>query len=362
MPGLVAARVPLTEARLLDRMLSAVERRAQVVALVESAPDGGLRRRGGVIGVLDGPAGRYLVTRARLPDGTDWITGGPVRRRAGCGTGSPGCCPPPARPLTVGPGYLPSVRSRPATAPATPATTVIPASSTATTPSPPSSSPTPADSAPTASPVRATPEPTRFRVTSRAATAVSRTASTPLERGQRRGRRQQEVERVVRELRADPGEQHRTDGHLGRDGSDGHAPIVDVRAGAGIGDDPDPTRTRRARLTPRRGRSASPRSRCVRVGEPDQLADPGDRRRLHQHPAAGAQRGPLHGGDVGHGERALQTVHRLARHQVPALLQGSPQRRIAGLDVEEAGRAPRREPPVEDGAGRSAARPGRRTR
>ena len=32
-PGLVAARVPLTEARLLDRMLSSAERRAQVVAL-----------------------------------------------------------------------------------------------------------------------------------------------------------------------------------------------------------------------------------------------------------------------------------------------------------------------------------------
>ena len=32
-PGLVAARVPLTEARVLDRMLSCVERRAQVVAL-----------------------------------------------------------------------------------------------------------------------------------------------------------------------------------------------------------------------------------------------------------------------------------------------------------------------------------------
>jgi EspG family len=80
-PGLVAARVPLTEARVLDRMLSSVERRAQVVALVESAPDGGLRRHGGVVGVLGGPAGRYLVTRSTGPDGTDWITVAPCDPR-----------------------------------------------------------------------------------------------------------------------------------------------------------------------------------------------------------------------------------------------------------------------------------------
>jgi hypothetical protein len=80
-PGLVAARVPLTEARVLDRMLSSVERRAQVVALVESTPGGGLRRHGGVVGVLDGPAGRYLVTRSTAPDGTDWITVAPCDPR-----------------------------------------------------------------------------------------------------------------------------------------------------------------------------------------------------------------------------------------------------------------------------------------
>jgi hypothetical protein len=90
----VAARVPLNEARVLDRMLSSVERRAQVVAL-ESAPNGGLRRHGGVVGVLDGTAGRYLVTRSTGPDGTDWITVAPcdprrLRHRVA------GLLPPPA--------------------------------------------------------------------------------------------------------------------------------------------------------------------------------------------------------------------------------------------------------------------------
>ena len=93
-PGLVAARVPLTEARLLDRMLSSAERRAQVVAL-ESTPNGGLRRHGGIVGVLDGTAGRYLVTRSTGPDGTDWITVAPcdprrLRHRVA------GLLPPPA--------------------------------------------------------------------------------------------------------------------------------------------------------------------------------------------------------------------------------------------------------------------------
>jgi hypothetical protein len=102
LPGLVAAQVPPTEARVLVRMLSSVERRAQVVALVESAPVGRLRRHGGVVGVLDGAAGRYLATRSTGADGTDWITVAPcdprrLRHRVA------GLLPPAGRAVTANP-------------------------------------------------------------------------------------------------------------------------------------------------------------------------------------------------------------------------------------------------------------------
>jgi hypothetical protein len=80
-PALVAAGAPAGEARLLERMLGSVRRRAQVVALVESAPDGPPRRRGGVVGVLDGRDGRYLVSRTTGPDGTEWTSVGPADPR-----------------------------------------------------------------------------------------------------------------------------------------------------------------------------------------------------------------------------------------------------------------------------------------
>ena len=76
-----AAPPVAAEARRLRRVLAAVERRAQVVALVESPPGDGLARRGGVIGVLDGPRGSYLVTRAVGSDGTEWITVAPCHPR-----------------------------------------------------------------------------------------------------------------------------------------------------------------------------------------------------------------------------------------------------------------------------------------
>jgi hypothetical protein len=69
-------------------MLGATQRRAQVVAMVESAPGGPPRRRGGVVGVLDGHGGRYLVSRTTGPDGTEWTSVAPadprhLRRRIG---------------------------------------------------------------------------------------------------------------------------------------------------------------------------------------------------------------------------------------------------------------------------------------
>ena len=87
-PALVAAGAPPGEARLLAWMLGTTRRRAQVVALVESSPDAPLRRTDGVVGVLDGHGGRYLVSRTTGPDGTDWTSVAPadprhLRRRIG---------------------------------------------------------------------------------------------------------------------------------------------------------------------------------------------------------------------------------------------------------------------------------------
>ena len=76
------------EARLLAWMLGATRRRAQVVALVKSAPDAPLRRTDGMVGVLDGHGDRYLVSRTTGPDGTEWTSVAPadprhLRRRIG---------------------------------------------------------------------------------------------------------------------------------------------------------------------------------------------------------------------------------------------------------------------------------------
>jgi hypothetical protein len=61
-------------------MLDGVERRAQIDAVVANrwaAP----QRRGGGLGVLEGPRGRYLTTRSHGDDGTDWTTVAPTDDR-----------------------------------------------------------------------------------------------------------------------------------------------------------------------------------------------------------------------------------------------------------------------------------------
>jgi hypothetical protein len=68
------------EAGLASRMLDGVERRAQIDAVVANrwaAP----QRRGGGLGVLEGPRGRYLTTRSHGDDGTDWTTVAPTDDR-----------------------------------------------------------------------------------------------------------------------------------------------------------------------------------------------------------------------------------------------------------------------------------------
>ncbi|WP_219415673.1 ESX secretion-associated protein EspG, partial [Pseudonocardia nigra] len=79
--ALVARDVTPTEAGLLARMLRGVEGRAQIVALTADRW-GVLRRAGGVLGVLDGPRGRYAMSRSVGEDGTEWTTVAPtdVRR------------------------------------------------------------------------------------------------------------------------------------------------------------------------------------------------------------------------------------------------------------------------------------------
>jgi hypothetical protein len=77
---LVALGVDASEAGLVARMLHAVAGRAQITVAV---PDrwGVLRRSGELLEVLDGPAGRYLMTRTRAGDGTCWTTVAPVDDR-----------------------------------------------------------------------------------------------------------------------------------------------------------------------------------------------------------------------------------------------------------------------------------------
>jgi EspG family len=77
---LVARGIPAGEAGLLTRMLAGAGRRAQVVALAADRW-GVLRRSGGVLTVLDGPHGRYLLTRSTGEDGVEWITIAPTDER-----------------------------------------------------------------------------------------------------------------------------------------------------------------------------------------------------------------------------------------------------------------------------------------
>jgi hypothetical protein len=76
---LVARGVDPVEAGLVARMLHAVSRRAQIAAV---GPDHrGVVRRSAPLEVLDGPAGRYLLTRSWSSDGTCWATVAPVDDR-----------------------------------------------------------------------------------------------------------------------------------------------------------------------------------------------------------------------------------------------------------------------------------------
>lgn len=79
-PALLGAGVPAAEAGLLARMLAGTGSRAQVVALAVDRW-GVLRRGGGVLGVLDGPRGRYLLTRSTGDDGVEWATVTPADHR-----------------------------------------------------------------------------------------------------------------------------------------------------------------------------------------------------------------------------------------------------------------------------------------
>jgi EspG family len=78
--ALRARGVPGSDAGLLERMLTSGPGRAQVVALA-TGPAGIARRVGGVLGVLDGPGGRYLLSRRVGEDGVEWSTVAPVDAR-----------------------------------------------------------------------------------------------------------------------------------------------------------------------------------------------------------------------------------------------------------------------------------------
>ncbi len=78
--ALLARDVPGPDAGLLARMLTTGPGRAQIVALVTDTT-GVARRAGGVLGVLDGPGGRYLHTRTTGADGVEWSTVAPVDGR-----------------------------------------------------------------------------------------------------------------------------------------------------------------------------------------------------------------------------------------------------------------------------------------
>jgi hypothetical protein len=78
--ALLARHVPPADAGLLARMLIGIEGRAQIVALV-SDRWGVLSRSGAVLAVLDGPRGRYLMTRTVGEDGVEWATVAPTDAR-----------------------------------------------------------------------------------------------------------------------------------------------------------------------------------------------------------------------------------------------------------------------------------------
>jgi hypothetical protein len=77
---LLTQHVPPDDAALLTRMLDGTESRAQLVALATDRW-GVLRRSGGVLAVLDGPRGRYLLTRTTAEDAVDWATVAPTDGR-----------------------------------------------------------------------------------------------------------------------------------------------------------------------------------------------------------------------------------------------------------------------------------------
>jgi EspG family len=89
--ALLARAVPGEEAGLLHRMLAPGPGHAQVVALigpghatvVALADDGAgiARRTGGVLGIVDGPSGRYLLTRRIGEDAVEWTTVAPADAR-----------------------------------------------------------------------------------------------------------------------------------------------------------------------------------------------------------------------------------------------------------------------------------------
>lgn len=78
--ALIGRGVPASDAGLLARMLIPGRGRAQIVALGTDAT-GVTRRSGGVLGVLDGPRGRFLMTRTTGPDGVEWTTVAPTDSR-----------------------------------------------------------------------------------------------------------------------------------------------------------------------------------------------------------------------------------------------------------------------------------------
>lgn len=77
---LIARNVPPVEAGLLARMLATAGGRSQLTALATDRW-GVARRLSRVLTVLDGPRGRYLLTRSTAEDGTDWTTVGPTDDR-----------------------------------------------------------------------------------------------------------------------------------------------------------------------------------------------------------------------------------------------------------------------------------------
>ncbi|WP_433556749.1 ESX secretion-associated protein EspG [Pseudonocardia xinjiangensis] len=78
--ALLAGKVAPADAGLLARMVTGIDAGAQIVAL--SADRWGvLRRAGGVLAILDGPRGRYLMTRSAGEDGVEWTTVAPTDPR-----------------------------------------------------------------------------------------------------------------------------------------------------------------------------------------------------------------------------------------------------------------------------------------